>query len=589
MSYQEKYQKARAAGYSDEEIMEYLGKKDPSFEQKIVKAQEAGYSPDEILSYFNAAPAQKKEGAIEKYGKDVVKQGAQGFGIGALGTYGDILNLFGLQNNKGEQERYARESEILGKEQPSPSEILELAGDQDILPGQFKLPTSQDIESLGEKAGLISEPKTAAGHYARRIGRIGGGGVALGGAGIRAPIAAGTAGQTLEELGAPAWAQAAAEIVAGLKAAPKSNVPITSKSKEVENVISDLRKVGYSEKDITLAKNALEERKILKKFASLTPEAENAIQQGVKNSEALFREQIKNGLPGYAEGGIPYLKQQANNVYATMEELASSVPIRNKEPVRKSIEKSIAYLEKYPLLDEQKKFIEFLKDGLIKLDKADTAEFFTGFYRNLGKAGNWGDPKQKEHLLGMVKQGIKDTFSQSGSEGAKFGKYFDATNAAWKKWLNAEDLMTTIEKAQNIEGINFKKLTTILNNPETHELAKKVLGPQQLENIKTINKGADAIDSLLKQIKPADKTAASLKSLEAARAFFTGSWKTFIALVGFEAAKNLSTKILLDPEKQNIAKKLIVAAKNNSSQQAAILAQELLGEPEKNSNSGKNF
>jgi hypothetical protein len=272
-----------------------------------------------------------------------------------------------------------------------------------------------------------------------------------------------------------------------------------------------------------------------------------------------------------------------------MEELASNVPIKNKEPVKKAVQGAIDYLEKFPLLDEQKKFIEFMKDGLTKLDKADTADFFTGFYRNLGKAGNWGDPKQKEHLLGLVKEGIKKTFAESGPEAAKFGKYFDKTNEVWKHWLNTRDLMETIEKASTVEGMNFKKMAHILNDPKNHELAKKVLGPEQLENIKTITKGADAIESLLKQIKPADKTSKAIKTLEGIRAFVTGDWKTLGVLMGLGAAKSLSTKLLTDPKSQNIMKKLIIAAKNNSAQQAAILAQELVEEidlePQKNSSS----
>jgi len=582
MTYQEKYQKAKQAGYSDEEIMEYLSTKDPTFEDKMVKAQEAGYTPQEVLNHFNSPP-KKEEFSTGDYAADFGKQTAQGFGIGALGTYGDILDLFGLQSKEilpGEQAKYSREFDILEKmergEVPSAGELMELSGDDDIAPRFSRLPSSQDVESLGKDLGLVSEPKTAAGRYGRRIGKIGGGSVAFGSTGIVAPIVAGAAGQTLEEAGAPPWAQAAAEIIAALKFAPKTNVPVTSKSKEVEQVIKDLRKAGYTEKDITLAKSALEERKILKKYASLTPEAENAIQKGVKNSEELFKEQVKKGLPGYAEGGLPYLEKQASNVYQTMEELASSVPIKNTEPVKKSIENAIAYLEKYPLLDEQKKFIEFMKDGLTKLDKADTAEFFTGFYRNLGKAGNWGDPKQKEHLLGLVKQGIKDTFKESGPEAAKFGKYFDATNETWKHWLNARDLMQTIEKAQNVDGMNFKKLTSILNDSHNHELAKKVLGPEQVNNIKTIANGAQAIESLLKQIPKNDKTIQSLKLLEGVRSLFTGDYKTLGAVITMDAAKRLSTKLLTDPDAQNIMKRIIIAARNNSPQQAAILAQELV-------------
>jgi hypothetical protein len=585
MSDQEKYQKAKKAGYSDEEIMEYLGKKDPAFEDKILKAKEVGYSPEEVLNYFNSPPKQEELG-FGDYAADLGKQGAQGFGIGSLGTYGDILDLFGLQSKEtlpGEKATYEMESQALDKMnqpgyKPSFTDIAALSGDDDILPRYSRLPSSQDVETAGKELGLVSEPKTAAGRYGKRIGKFSGGTAAFGGAGgWAAPIVAGAAGQTLEELGAPPWMQATAEIIAALKTGPKSTIAITSKSPQVEKVLKDLRKAGYSEKDITLAKSALEERKILKKYASLTPEAENSIQQGVKNSEELFKEQIKKGLPGYAEGGLPYLEKQASNVYQSMEQLASSVPIKNKEPVRKAVEGAIAYLEKYPLLDEQKKFIEFMKDGLGKLDKADTAEFFTGFYRNLGKAGNWGNPSQKEHLLGMVKEGIKKTFAESGPEAAKFGKYFDATNEAWKKWLGARDLMQTIEKAQNVEGTNFKKLTSILNDPANHELAKKVLGQEQVQNIKAISEGAQAIESLLKQIPKVDKGTQEMKFLGSLGALLIhGNKAPLIALVGLGLAKKLSTALLIDPNKQNTMKKLIVAAKNKSIDKAAILAQELL-------------
>jgi hypothetical protein len=595
MTYQAKYQAAKEAGYSDEEIMEFLAKKDPTFEVKMDKAKEAGYSPEEVLGYFNA-PKQEEEPTfgkyqpyadeVGKYASDIGKQGLQGFGIGALGTYGDILDLLGLQAKEilpGEKAKNEMQFDILEKMnqpgyKPSAGDFMALSEDDDILPRYSRLPNSGQVEHLGKELGLVSEAETAAGRYAKRIGKLGGGGASLGGGGILAPIIAGSAGQTLEEMGAPPWAQAAAEILATLRYAPRSTVPISGKTKEVENVIKDLRKAGYSEKDITLAKSALEERNILKKYATLTPKAENAIQQGVKNSEQLFKEQVKKGLPGYAEGGIPYLEKQASNLYGKMEELASSVPVKNTEPVRKSIQNAIDYLEKYPLLDEQKKFIEFMKDGLNKLQGDKTAEFLTGFYRNLGKAGNWGDPKQKEHLLGLVKQGIKDTFAESGPEAAQFGKIFEATNEGWKKWLNARDLMQTIEKAQNVDGMNFKKLAHILNDSKNHELAKKVLGPEQVENIKSITKGADAIESLLKQIPKTDKTSAAIKTLEAIRSLITGDFRTLGVITGLEFAKKLATKLLIDPKKQNTMKKLIVSAKNNASKQAMILAQELIEE-----------
>lgn len=581
MSYQEKYKKAKDAGYTDEEIMNYLAEKDPEFENKMQVAQDEGYTAEEVLNYFNAPPKEEEFG-FGDYAADFGKQTAQGIGIGALGTYGDILDLFGLQAKEilpGEKEKYSREFDVLEKMQrgevPSVGELMMLSDDDD-LPRFSRLPSSRDIEEIGGKLGLVSEPKTAAGRYGKRIGKLGGSAASLGAGGVVAPIVAGAAGQTLEEMGAPPWAQAAAEIIATLKLSPKTANKISSKSKEVDKVLQDLKKAGYTEKDLTLAKSALEERKLLKKYASLTPETENAIMKGVKNSEDLLKEQIKKGLPGYAEGGLPYLEKQASNVYQSMEELATSIPVKNKEPFRKSIQNSIDYLEKSALLPEEKEFIGFLKDGLEKIDKSSTADFLTSFYRKLGKAGNWTDPKTKEHLLSLVKDGIKQTFAESGPEAAKFGKYFEQTNEAWKKWLNARDLMQTIEKAQSVDGTSFKKLASILNDPKNHELAKKVIGPEQVKNIQSITEGAQAIESLLKQIPKSDRSIQSLKILEGLRSLFTGDYRPLAAIIGMEGAKRMATSLLTDPNKQNQMKKLITAAKNRSVQQAGIIAQEMI-------------
>lgn len=591
MSYREKYQKARQAGYSDEEIIDYLSQKDPSFGEKMEKAKSFGYEPEEIMAYFNAPQKQEETeeepeqepGVVESVA-DFGKQAVQGAGVGFLGTYGDILDFLGLQSkeiSKPEQEKYSREFQILQKmergEVPSYGEFMDLSGDEPV-PRFSRLPSSQDVEELGQQLGLVSEPTTAAGRYGKRIGKLSGSSAAFGGGAglLKAPAIAGAAGQTLEELGAPPWAQAAAEILATLKYSPKNPTPISSRSPEVEEVIQNLRKAGYSEKDITLAKNALEERKILKKYAYLTPEAENAINQGLKNSEELFKQQIKKGLPGYAEGGLPYLEKQASNVYKTMEDLAENVSITNKEPIKKAIQGAVDYLEKYPLLKEQKDFIEFMKDGLAKMDNAKTAEFFTGFYRNLGKAGHWGTPSQKEHILGLIQKGIKETFAKSGPEAARFGKIFESTNEAWKHWLKARDLMKILEKAQTVEGTNFKKVASILNEPENHKLAIKVLGPEQVNNMKAITKGAPAIESLLKQISKPDKHIQSLKVLEGFRSLLSGDYRPLAALVGLDVAKKMSTKILIEPKYQNMMKRVITAAINKSPQNAAILAQEML-------------
>ncbi len=139
MNYQGKYQKAKEAGYSDQEIMQFLSDKDPEFQSKMTEAQEAGYSPDEVLSYFNKSKEPEAPG-VAGHTADLAKQTTQGFGIGSLGTYGDILDLFNIQPkeiSEPEQAKYGREFDILEKmekgEVPSAGELLELSGDEDII------------------------------------------------------------------------------------------------------------------------------------------------------------------------------------------------------------------------------------------------------------------------------------------------------------------------------------------------------------------------------------------------------------------------------------------------------------------------
>ena len=177
MNYQQIYQEAKKSNYSDEEITNYLLENDPDFEKIINEAKESGYTPKEVLSFFNEKPKSKQIG-LGDYVEDLGKQTVQGVGIGALGTYGDILDLFGLQPNEtlpGEKAKYGRESDILEKlhsgQVPSVGELEDIS-DNDVIPRYSKLPSSREAEEFSQELGLVSEPKTAAGRYGKRIGKI---------------------------------------------------------------------------------------------------------------------------------------------------------------------------------------------------------------------------------------------------------------------------------------------------------------------------------------------------------------------------------------------------------------------------------
>ena len=83
------YQKAKDAGYSDEQINEFLSEKNPKF--NIQKAQEAGYDLEQINKFLSQHQAEEPF----SLGRSLKQYGA-GYAGGAGGVLGDVAPLGGL-------------------------------------------------------------------------------------------------------------------------------------------------------------------------------------------------------------------------------------------------------------------------------------------------------------------------------------------------------------------------------------------------------------------------------------------------------------------------------------------------------------
>jgi hypothetical protein len=171
MNYQEKYSQAKKAGYTDQEIMEHLSSKDPSFNEKMAKAQEAGYSPQEVLSHFNAAPEQKSltQGAgealmeSENLEREIERNMARGTSRmieRIAGLPGDIVGI--LQHITGQNK----------KENPLPTSATLQKKSEEL--GQGYLSANSPLEKktdevLGDVASMLL-PGAQSYSYARNIG-----------------------------------------------------------------------------------------------------------------------------------------------------------------------------------------------------------------------------------------------------------------------------------------------------------------------------------------------------------------------------------------------------------------------------------
>lgn len=522
---------------------------------------------------------------------EIPGQLAQGTGIGALGTYGDILDIVGLQSPEtlpGEQEKRGREFDILSNMQqgkvPSIGELDELV-DDDVLPRYSRTPNSPQIEQFLEEFGA-TEPKTPTGRFSRRAGRFVGSNLAFAGSSLKTPVAMAITGQALEEAGAPPWLQATGEILTGLKTS-NVNKTISSGSPVINKQLDRLKSLGFDEKDLTLARNALEDRGYLKKAAKYTRQAEKQFKNTHENIKNNLNSIIEEGLPGLQTEGPVTFKKSAEELFNSLDDYAREIPIRKPYAFTKAANNAIEEMKRSlansSAKNEAIKILEEAKNSA--LDSAKPGDFYTNFYKELNSVGNWGNPKQREVAFGTVKNAIKQTFKEQGPEGIKLANALENANKSWMKYLNAQEVSDILGKVSSEEGINFKKLSTALQKPDNFESFSKGIGENQAKNLLKISDIASEIGNLEKSMKGGfSKDLLNQGAIYGiSKAILTGDLETLKAMVGIQVAGRLATNLLVNPSYQNIWLNMMRAAKNEKWSEVASLSKVLQSKAE-NSN-----
>lgn len=573
-------QDARKQGYSDDEILEYLSEND-KLSGFVNDARQQGHSNNDILSYLDKDTS--FFGKAKQNLKEIPTQGGKGLVSGLTGTYGDILDIAHAQPKQtlpGEQASRNVEFDILEKMQqpgykPSAAELGYLSED-DVTPRYSRLPSSQESERFLEELGAPGEPETIAGRYASRGGKLVGSGLALGQGNVGTSLLAAGAGQSAEELGAPKWAQAAIELATFVKS-HKGKTPITSGSHEIKSELDRLRKLGFTEEDLTLAKNALEEKNILGRVARPTKESTKRFQESAQSIEKNFNKLIEDAYPGLKEGGLNTLENAKDHLYDLLRKDASSVKIPNNKAFVDSSQKAIDRLKKAPLLPDEKAVVSFLEDSISQSHPELNADYYTEVFKKLNKLGKWGDPKTREYIISTVKNGIKDTFKANGKEGKEIGLMLDLANKANVKVNQASDILDYVAKATTDEGMNFAKMNKTLHNPDKYREFVKAIGKESTDNLRKISSIGDKIKDLNKTVDGgAFKKAFGLaKSYHVAKAIVTGDYKSLGAAIGSEASSRIATKFLTDPKYQNIQLKMLKALKEGKYDLVRVLSDKI--------------
>jgi hypothetical protein len=513
--------------------------------------------------------------------KDVGKQATKETLIGAGGAYGDLLELAHLDVKElpGQKARRKGQFDILEKMKdpnykPSAGELLMLSEDDDLLPETFGLPTSENLRDLNDFVGGPGEPETAAGKYAARSGKFYGQGLAFGQVNPGPAVAAGVAGQAVEDAGGGPLLQAAAEITA-LLATPGGGTKklLSSNKKEVAEKINQLRKLGYTEEDITLAINSAYKDSKTARLASKGKKTEKAFENLSENSDKIVKDILAAEIPGI-ERGTQHVHDLASDFYGAVAQEGANLTITNSKPFLDATKRVVDRLQntlgKNP---EAQAFIQRISEAAKDATQFPSAEKMMNFYKELNTMGKWIGRNERDRLITMMKDGIKDTFRSEGKRGKEFAEKFEKANLGIKKAYDAQEVHDLIQKVSTQDGIDYKRFRKLFDKQDNVNLFKDVLGAEQTKNLSLISKVGSEVKDFDKSWKAANAFKGTmpielLRSGAAAYYIYKGDWKGLALVAGTKlgtaAIKKIAEKSITDPKFQNLIIKGLHAVKVES-------------------------
>lgn len=567
----------------------------PNYQQAI-EDEEAGLEEEgEDIDYdalyggedLDSTPGPRSEELENSYKKlfgDFAKQFGKHALIGVGGTYGDLAELAGLRASEAPniKEKNKVQTDILEKLGqpgyiPGPGEIHSLSN-EDLTPDEG-IPTSQRLGELSDIVGGPGEPETPAGKYGKRAGRIFGSEVAFGGLNPAPALVAGGAGEAVEHYGGGPLLQAAAEIASLiLTKKASSSKALSSKDPEISKKINDLRKLGYSDEEITLALNHASQGKVGGIKASKGESTKQAFEDFSTKSDEIVGDILTQSIPGY-ERGPQYVHQMASDAYGQVAEQAGKLNFKNMDTFVDVVDDTIKQVrQKFGNSKEAKEFIETLTTMGTDFIDNPNAELLMNFYQQLNRAGKWMGRSTKDHLITRVKDGVKKTFQSEGPAGKQLAENFEKVNKGIQRAYKAEEIHEILDKVWTQNGADFKKFNKVFDKAENVKLFQEVLGPEQAKNVQMISRVGKEIKDFDKAWKAVSSSGS--KNLSLLYAIYHQNWPV-VGILGAEkigklGGSKLAEKFLTDPSYQNLMIKGLHAIKTGSTKSFSSVSNLLL-------------
>lgn len=493
MNYQENYKKARKAGYSDEEIIDFLSKKDPSFNEKVQKAQEAGYTPDEIKNFFNPLPEQKED--FQKSSFRTALQIPQGVlsttgpglasGLWEALSHGEIFDPEEIEHIKKISEREGLEFD---------EEAYKKAAENAL----GTIPTVTNIaKKVEEKTGIPLEPKTRVQkglRFATEATRLSPSPGTFRGMNTSLPkpvLGAGVEGvnELLQQAGVPE---------------PLSNLfsfGILKKPPEGAPSL-EFPKIEKSTKSSGLTKRRFENLKEPRAISSGKLEKIN------KKVESDFREIsdriIKDSPVGETFNNLkndPTFKQQSRELLNQAQQIADATPGSLSTGILKEEISSLGSknIKGYALGEYDKNYIRFINDEIKSIvpEKATFGELVEQYRKNNSSLSEYFEPGSSKALNRAKRDAILDhnraiaNVMEKGNP--ELSKVFKEGNDRWTRIMDVEAVDDFVKDIFSGDRISYKKVHDFFDKAGNDRIFKRALGDKGFKEFETLMK--DLIES----------------------------------------------------------------------------------------------
>lgn len=346
--------------------------------------------------------------------KDITEQALSKGISGAVGSYGNIAESFGLQlplgrNLPGQDVRNKLQSDTLEKlnrgDVPSLGELMSLSEDE-----TPRLPTSREFQKGIEAVTGVGEGKTPLGRIAGRGAEFVGEGLATGG-GTKALVGlglSGLSGQGVRELGGPEGLATGIEIGGTFVPSIASKALIPT-GKVAKDIVEAGKKVGLTEAQITPLMQGE------KKVATLSKVARKGTK--TKNLFASIKESLGDSYSN--------IKKSVSNI-KTVGPQNNRILIDRFTDIKNDLQKT---LKASP---DKEAAIKFISDSIDKIvANGSTPEELINFWQDINKSVKWGSIEGGKKSLARLKEPILEVIGNIAPEAAKD---FEMTNQLYTKY-----------------------------------------------------------------------------------------------------------------------------------------------------------